>query len=282
VEERLVGGECGFYASMPSKALLHPAEALDEIRHVPGAREAADGQRAVQAVLDNRDSIISDRDDSDQLPWLDDNDISLYRGHGRIAGDGAAVVPRRRGHEGGPSGRQRRGHRAAARRSLVHRGRAARRGRRHIDSDELGLDTIGLKLGRHGYLAVDEHLQIPGHDWRWVVGDANGRVLLTHMAKHQARVAADRITGMSDAALWDRADGAGAPWENVHRATGGSRRPHRADRARRGHRRPDRLRRHLCRRGRTLWGATGQQRLSQAPAPNRHVRECPFPDTRPV
>lgn len=153
---------------------------------------------------------------------------------------------------------------------------------RHIDSDELGLDTIGLKPGRHGYLAVDEHLQIPGHDWRWVVGDANGRVLLTHMAKHQARVAADRITGMSDAALRDRADGAGAPWGNVHRATGGSRRPHRADRARRGHRRPDRLRRHLCRRGRTLWGATGQQRLSQAPAPNRHVRECPFPDTRPV
>jgi pyruvate/2-oxoglutarate dehydrogenase complex dihydrolipoamide dehydrogenase (E3) component len=82
VEERLVGGECGFYASMPSKALLHPAEALDEIRHVPGAREAADGQRAVQAVLDNRDSIISDLDDSDQLPWLEDNDISLYHRRG--------------------------------------------------------------------------------------------------------------------------------------------------------------------------------------------------------
>ena len=42
VEERLVGGECGFYACMPSKALLHPGEILDEVRCVPGAREAAD------------------------------------------------------------------------------------------------------------------------------------------------------------------------------------------------------------------------------------------------
>ena len=82
---------------------------------------------------------------------------------------------------------------------------------RHIDSDQLGLDTIGLQPGKHGYLPVDEHLQVPGHDWLWVVGDANGRALLTHMAKHQARVTADRICGNSDAALWDRGDGAGAP-----------------------------------------------------------------------
>ena len=82
---------------------------------------------------------------------------------------------------------------------------------RHIDSDKLGLDTIGLQPGRHGYLPVDEHLRVPGHDWLWVVGDANGRALLTHMAKHQARVTADRICGNSDAALWDRGDGAGAP-----------------------------------------------------------------------
>ena len=87
VEESLVGGECGFYACMPSKALLHPGEVLDEIRHVPGAREAARGQLAVQAVLDNRDSIISDLDDSSQVPWLEDNDISLYRRRGRIAGE---------------------------------------------------------------------------------------------------------------------------------------------------------------------------------------------------
>ena len=92
VEERLVGGECGFYACMPSKALLHPGEILDETRRVPGAREAADGQLAVQAVLDHRDSIISDLDDSNQVPWLKDNDISLYRGHGRIAGEKRVAV----------------------------------------------------------------------------------------------------------------------------------------------------------------------------------------------
>ena len=92
VEERLVGGECGFYACMPSKALLHPGEILDETRRVPGAREAAGGQLAVQAVLDHRDSIISDLDDSNQVPWLKDNDISLYRGHGRIAGEKRVAV----------------------------------------------------------------------------------------------------------------------------------------------------------------------------------------------
>jgi pyruvate/2-oxoglutarate dehydrogenase complex dihydrolipoamide dehydrogenase (E3) component len=92
VEKRLVGGECGFYACMPSKALLHPGEVLDEIRHVAGAREAAGGQLAVQAVLDNRDSIISDLDDSSQVSWLEDNDISLFRGHGRIAGEKRVVV----------------------------------------------------------------------------------------------------------------------------------------------------------------------------------------------
>ena len=77
---------------MPSKALLHPGEVLDEIRAVAGAREAADGQLAVQAVLDNRDAIISDLDDSSQVPWLEDNDISLFRGHGRIAGEKRVVV----------------------------------------------------------------------------------------------------------------------------------------------------------------------------------------------
>ena len=92
VEERLVGGECGFYACMPSKALLRPGEILDETRHVPGAREATHGQLAVQAVLDHRDSLTSDLDDSAQVPWLDDNDISLYRGRGRIAGEQRVAV----------------------------------------------------------------------------------------------------------------------------------------------------------------------------------------------
>lgn len=61
------------------------------------------------------------------------------------------------------------------------------------NSDDLGLDSIGLEAGPHGYLAVDDHLTVPGHEWLSVVGDLNGRALLTHMGKYQARVAGDVI-----------------------------------------------------------------------------------------
>ena len=71
VESHLVGGECSYYACMPSKALLRPAEALDEARRIPGAREAATGELDVGAVLKRRDEVIHDLDDSVQLPWLE-------------------------------------------------------------------------------------------------------------------------------------------------------------------------------------------------------------------
>jgi len=87
VEGHLVGGECAFYACMPSKALLRPAEVLAEARRIPGAREAAQGELDVQAVLDRRDEVIHDLDDSTQLPWLEDRGVALHRGFGRIAGE---------------------------------------------------------------------------------------------------------------------------------------------------------------------------------------------------
>src|SRR3954447_9720321 len=87
VERHLVGGECSFYACMPSKALLRPAEVLAEARRIPGAREAAQGELDVQAVLDRRDEVIHDLDDSTQLPWLEQRGVALYRGFGRIAGE---------------------------------------------------------------------------------------------------------------------------------------------------------------------------------------------------
>src|SRR5271170_7027290 len=77
VESELVGGECSFYACMPSKALLRPAEALAEARRVPGAAEAASGELDVKAVLAQRDAIISDLDDSGQVPWLDSRGVTL-------------------------------------------------------------------------------------------------------------------------------------------------------------------------------------------------------------
>jgi dihydrolipoamide dehydrogenase len=92
VEDRLVGGECSFWACMPSKALLRPYEALAEARRIPGAAEAATGTLDVQAVLDRRDEVIHDLDDSGQLPWLEDREIALFRGRGRLTGERRLTV----------------------------------------------------------------------------------------------------------------------------------------------------------------------------------------------
>jgi pyruvate/2-oxoglutarate dehydrogenase complex dihydrolipoamide dehydrogenase (E3) component len=87
VEPNLVGGECSYYACMPSKALLRPGEALAEVKRVPGAAEAVTGELHVQAALDRRDEVIHDLDDSSQLPWLEDRGIELFRGAGTIEGE---------------------------------------------------------------------------------------------------------------------------------------------------------------------------------------------------
>src|SRR4051794_4683228 len=68
VEDRLVGGECSFWACMPSKALLRPAQALAEARRVPGAREAITGRLDVAAALERRTEVVSGWDDGGQLP----------------------------------------------------------------------------------------------------------------------------------------------------------------------------------------------------------------------
>src|SRR4249919_1155048 len=71
VEDRKVGGECSFWACMPSKGLLRPGEIVAEARRVPGAAEAVAGSLDVGAVLRRRDEIIHNLDDSAQLPWLE-------------------------------------------------------------------------------------------------------------------------------------------------------------------------------------------------------------------
>jgi dihydrolipoamide dehydrogenase len=92
VEDRKVGGECSYWACMPSKALLRPAEILAEVRRVPGAAEAVTGELDVSAALARRDEIIHDLDDNAQLPWLQDRGIALYRGWGRLDGERRVVV----------------------------------------------------------------------------------------------------------------------------------------------------------------------------------------------
>src|SRR5919202_6313396 len=97
VEDRLVGGECSYWACMPSKSLLRPYEALEEARRIPGAAEAADGRFDVQAVLDRRDEVIHNLDDSSQLPWLDDRGVELFRGRGRVRKERMVHVDLREG-----------------------------------------------------------------------------------------------------------------------------------------------------------------------------------------
>lgn len=92
VESRLVGGECSYYACMPSKALLRPGELLAEAKRVPGVSAAVSGELDPQAVLDRRDEVIHDLDDSAQLPWLEDKGIELFRGEGRLDGERRVVV----------------------------------------------------------------------------------------------------------------------------------------------------------------------------------------------
>jgi pyruvate/2-oxoglutarate dehydrogenase complex dihydrolipoamide dehydrogenase (E3) component len=92
VEDRLVGGECSYWACMPSKALLRPYEALAEVRRIPGAAQAVTGELDVPAVLARRDEIVHDLDDSSQLPWLDKRGVTLLRGWGKLSGERRVTV----------------------------------------------------------------------------------------------------------------------------------------------------------------------------------------------
>src|SRR6202050_3648512 len=84
VERQLVGGECSYYACIPSKTLLRPGEA------VQGARDAtATAQVDVAAALAWRDYMVSDYSDAGQEKWLAGKGIDLLRGTGKLAGPGA-------------------------------------------------------------------------------------------------------------------------------------------------------------------------------------------------
>jgi dihydrolipoamide dehydrogenase len=95
VERELVGGECAYWACMPSKALLRPGELLDEIERVPGVADDASEQGIDAAVaLRRRDEVIHGLDDSSQLPWLEQRGVTLLRGQARLVGERRVeVVP---------------------------------------------------------------------------------------------------------------------------------------------------------------------------------------------
>lgn len=297
VESELVGGECSYWACMPSKALLRPIQALRAAQQVAGAAEAVTGLLDVSAVFARRDSFTSNWSDDGQVAWLDSAGIDLVRGHGRLTGerevtvtgpDGTTTVLRARHavavstgsdavippidglREASPwTSREATsakelpeslavigggvvavematayaalgskvtviarsgllggmepfaGERVAA--GLKELGADVRTGtgttsvRRGADgvtvtldggeeitatevlaatgrsprSGDIGLDVVGLEPGR--WIETDDTLRIPGSDWLYAVGDVNGRVLLTHQGKYQARAAGDAI-----------------------------------------------------------------------------------------
>ncbi|MGR7025990.1 dihydrolipoyl dehydrogenase family protein [Geodermatophilus sp. URMC 62] len=297
VEEHLVGGECSYYACMPSKALLRGTEAIEQARAVQGAAAAVTGEQDVAATLERRDSFTHDWDDASQVQWVEGAGIDLLRGTARLDGERTVVVtgpdggttrltarhavavctgsapavppveglpdvqpwtpreatsakeaPRRllvvgggyvgcemsfawnalgsqvtllqRGERLLPGAEPQAGEAVLA--SLRDRGVDVRLGahvaaaRREsdevvltVDGEEvrgdevlvavgrrarttgIGVDTVGLEPGR--YLDVDDTLQVRGLPWLYGVGDVNGRRLLTHMGKYQARQAGAAI-----------------------------------------------------------------------------------------
>ncbi len=87
VEAELLGGECSYWACVPSKALLRPVAVLDGGRALPGVADTLRGGLDVVAVLARRDSLINNCDDSGQVEWAHGAGIDVVRGWGRLAGE---------------------------------------------------------------------------------------------------------------------------------------------------------------------------------------------------
>jgi pyruvate/2-oxoglutarate dehydrogenase complex dihydrolipoamide dehydrogenase (E3) component len=92
VENELVGGDCSYWACIPSKALLRGTEALSGARAVDGARQAVTGEQDVVATLGRRDGFVGHWDDSGQVKWVGGAGIHLLRGTGRLDGERTVVV----------------------------------------------------------------------------------------------------------------------------------------------------------------------------------------------
>jgi pyruvate/2-oxoglutarate dehydrogenase complex dihydrolipoamide dehydrogenase (E3) component len=299
VEPHLIGGECSYYACMPSKAMLRPAELLAEARRIPGVSEAVTGELDVTAVLKRRDEIVHDLDDASMEPWLTDRGVTVVREHGRLDGErrvragdqtlvarravvvatgtgavippidglrdakpwtnreattakrvperlvilGGGVVGVELAQAYGSFGAQvtlieaadrliareepfasdhveqglrelgvdvQLGVKATAVRASggeveveLETGGPARGAEllvavgRRVNTDDIGLDSVGLEPGKP--IAVDDAMR--ASDWLYAIGDVNGRALLTHMGKYQARVAADTILGENVACI---------------------------------------------------------------------------------
>jgi pyruvate/2-oxoglutarate dehydrogenase complex dihydrolipoamide dehydrogenase (E3) component len=92
VEHERVGGECDYWACIPSKTLLRPGEALQAAREAPGAREAVNGGVRPEGAFEWRDFMVAEYEDGTKAAWLEGEGIELLRGTGRLAGAGKVEV----------------------------------------------------------------------------------------------------------------------------------------------------------------------------------------------
>jgi pyruvate/2-oxoglutarate dehydrogenase complex dihydrolipoamide dehydrogenase (E3) component len=99
VERELVGGECSYWACVPSKALLRPVLALADARRVDGAREAITGSINPAGVFGRRDRYVTNWDDSGQAAWVAGIGATLVRGHGRLDGARRVTISASDGNE---------------------------------------------------------------------------------------------------------------------------------------------------------------------------------------
>src|SRR5262245_13523645 len=95
VERGLAGGECSYYACLPTKTLLRPVELVAAARIAPGAAEAITGDVAVERVLWWRDQVTDGRDDSYHADWLAKQGAELVRGEARVVAPGTVAVGER-------------------------------------------------------------------------------------------------------------------------------------------------------------------------------------------
>jgi pyruvate/2-oxoglutarate dehydrogenase complex dihydrolipoamide dehydrogenase (E3) component len=91
-ERELVGGECSYWACIPSKTLLRPGEAIQAAREAPGAREAVNGELDAEQAFAWRDFMVSDYDDAGQVKWMEGEGIDVLRGSARLDGPGKVIV----------------------------------------------------------------------------------------------------------------------------------------------------------------------------------------------
>jgi pyruvate/2-oxoglutarate dehydrogenase complex dihydrolipoamide dehydrogenase (E3) component len=92
VERELVGGECDYWACIPSKTLLRPGEALRAAREAPGAREAVNGGVRPEGAFEWRDFMVANYEDGAKAAYLEGKGIEVLRGSGRLSGPGMVEV----------------------------------------------------------------------------------------------------------------------------------------------------------------------------------------------